>query len=487
MTTALIIRRVGAPERLPPAWRSQARLAIDLLTGLERRFPGDADRRVCLGFVPGRIELVGRHTDYGGGRSIVCAIDRGFLFAATAGAPGRVRMVEDRAEFEPVDFPLDSSLSPRLGHWANYPMTMARRLSANFGREKPLAGMDVVFSSTMPVGSGMSGSSALMMMTFTALAAVNDLADMPVFRRAIRNPVDLAVYLACVENGQGFGDLAGDRGVGTFGGSEDHAAILNARGGFVSLFGFCPASLQQQLVWPRGWSLAVAFSGVRAEKTGEALEKYNMVSRRASEAVRVYNEQRRTTLATLREVVDHALMSEGVSARRVLRTAVFWQDLLDRHAPAHAPSLGDRVRHFIVEDRLHITEAREALTRGDLDRFGRMLTASHRASKRYLWNIAPEIDFLQRSALRAGASGASGFGAGFGGSILAVVRSGEARRFLAAWQGAYGRRYPHRAQEATFFLAAPAPGIEVWEKGGPVMLADLLFPDFGSGFRAVPP
>ncbi len=62
----------------------------------------------------------------------------------------------------------------------------------------------------------------------------------PVFRKNILDAVDLSVYLACAENGQSFRGLEGDAGVGTFGGSEDHAAILNGRPSRLSLFEFSP-------------------------------------------------------------------------------------------------------------------------------------------------------------------------------------------------------------------------------------------------------
>jgi galactokinase len=57
-----------------------------------------------------------------------------------------------------------------------------------------------------------------------------------------------------------------------------------------------------------------------------------------------------------------------------------------------------------------------------------------------LWNIAPEVDFLQKAALKLGAAGSSGFGAGFGGSIFAVTRAEKAATFASAWRQEYARR-----------------------------------------------
>jgi galactokinase len=455
-----LLRR-SANGLLRPHWRQQA---LDLLELHRAAYPGSGSRQAAFGFVPGRIEVFGRHTDYAGGRSLVCAIDRGFFFLAALNSDGMIRMQERETEFEPIAFPLASNLAPRKGHWANYPMTMARRMARNFAASRTLKGVDVAFSSTMPVGSGMSGSSALMMMTFTVIASLNRLHELPAFHENLRDPLDLAVYLACAENGQSFRGLKGDSGVGTFGGSEDHAAILTARPGTLSLFGFCPASLQEEIAWPRGWSMVAAFCGVRAEKTREALEKYNLVSRRARAAVARYNRFSGTRFATLRELADHGAKRKGNG----------WLADLDRTGEGD-PGLGDRVRQFLLEDRRFIPAAMTALRGKDLPGFGKLLSASHRASQRYLWNIAPEIDALQKSAIRLGAAGASGFGGGFGGSIVAVMPSAAAKHFLPAWRERYLRRFPACAGEASFFLTVPGPGIQLLDEKGPIRLVDLIF------------
>jgi len=318
------------------------------------------------------------------------------------------------------------------------------------------------------VGSGMSGSSALMMMVYTAIAASNSLETAPEFVKNIQGPVDLSVYLACAENGQSFRDLAGDRGVGTFGGSEDHAAILNGRAGHVSLFSFSPPELLAEVPWPDDWRMVVAFSGVRAEKTREALEKYNMASRRARDAVAVFNRLCGCSHPTLREVVDHEPKPGGER----------WLSELDRAAAAAgdmAPSLADRVRQFILEDRVHVPGAIAALKGRDLGRFGQLLSDSHRASRKDLWNIVPEIDWLMESACELGAAGASGFGAGFGGSAFAVTTADRAGALLRSWRGRYRATFPDRAAESDFFIAQPSPGIQVWADSGPVRYVDTVF------------
>ncbi len=470
MTLDSLRAMLAKSSTTPKEWRGIRALIPPLLDAFQNRYPGPHGREISLGFVPGRIEVLGRHTDYAGGRTLVCAIDRGFLCVCASNRLGIIRMAEDSEEFPPVEFPLEPSITPRVGHWSNYPMTMAKRIIRNFGTTVRLAGVDIVFSSTLPVGSGMSGSSALMMMTYLAIAGVNRLHDAPFFRRNIRDGIDLSMYLACAENGQSVRELSGDKGVGTFGGSEDHAAILNGRDGHVSLFKFRPSVLEDELRWPREWRMVVAFSGVRAEKTREALDKYNLVSRRAALAVKEYNRLFSARTHTLREVAAHAKSHLGKSwltegEAKLEEGSRFGREL----------DLADRIRQFALEDRRFIPAAVRAIREGDLASFGKNLTASHRASRSCLHNIAAEIDFLQHAALRLGAAGASGFGGGFGGSIVAVLRASRAEKFLKSWEKAYAKRYPSRAAEASFFIAAPGSGIRSWDSDGPARYVEKIF------------
>ena len=69
-------------------------------------------------FVPGRIEVLGKHTDYAGGRSLTCAVERGFAVCYRPRADALVRVVDAR-DGRRVDFPLDADVRPQVGHWSN--------------------------------------------------------------------------------------------------------------------------------------------------------------------------------------------------------------------------------------------------------------------------------------------------------------------------------------------------------------------------------
>src|SRR5581483_7460798 len=117
---------------------------------------------------------------------------------------------------------------------------------------------------------GMSSSSALVVAIATGLSRVCELDRRSDWRAAIGSREDLANYFSCLETGRTCGPFAGDSGVGTRGGSEDHVAILCARRGVASAYSYMPVTHAADVPVPAGWAVLVATSGVAAEKTGAA-------------------------------------------------------------------------------------------------------------------------------------------------------------------------------------------------------------------------
>jgi galactokinase len=435
----------------PALIAAKRQLMVRVLETFRAHYDASGDREVKAYFVPGRVEILGKHTDYAGGHSLLVAADRGFLCLSAANDSHEIRLVEEDPAYEPVSFPFTPDLFPPPGHWSNYPMTLAKRLAANFGQALPWRGVDIAFGCDLPVGGGMSGSSALMIMTFFALAGPNRLFENAVYQRNIRNDIDLAMYLACCENGQTFRELVGGAGVGTFGGSEDHTEILNGRAGFFSIFQFCPTVHKADVAFPPDLTLAIAYSGLKAEKTGEAMAPYNLVSRRAQRVVEHYNRRYGTAHRLLRDLITEQRSSDERTLMRRVEEAL-------EGVPAEGEDAGLflRFRQFHAEDQHLIPDAARALILDDLRLVGQLIDRSHRLSREMLGNIVPEIDFLQQQARELGAVAASGFGAGFGGSAYALVRQEEADSFLQKWEAAYAARFPAAQAQARFFLTRPA-------------------------------
>ena len=389
-------------------------------------------------WVPGRIEFLGKHTDYAGGRSLVCAIERGIVLAARRRGDAVVR-IRDALRRQSAEFVLDVNAASRRGHWSSYPAAVVRRIARNFPHAR--CGADIVFASDLPLASGMSSSSALVVATFLALAAVNDLPNSSAYREVVRDCEELAAYLGTVENGMSFGPLAGEAGVGTFGGSEDHAAILCGTAGALTQFSFCPLQQERIVPVPVGYVFVVASSGVVAEKTGAALAQYNRTSRLASEALDSLRTAHGADYATLAEAVA------DIGAEAVIG---------DVPEPLRA-----RVEQFALESTVLVPRAGNALERGDLAALGTLVDRSQAAAEALLGNQVPETIFLARAARELGAVAASAFGAGFGGSVWALVAASEVDAFIPRWRDAYLASFPERARprprRAEFFITHAGP------------------------------
>lgn len=414
------------------------------MANLQSRTAADAGDSFAF-WVPGRIEVLGKHTDYGGGRSLLCAIERGILVLALP-QPGAFVRVRDANSGDTAELELSPDAVSAPGHWSNYAITVARRIATNFGG--PMRGADIVFASDIPFAAGASSSSALVVAIFLALSAVNDLPARPEYLANIHTKEDLAGYLGCVENGLDFKSLRGNVGVGTFGGSEDHTAILCAQPDSVVQYSFSPVTFERAIVLPAGYAFVVGASGVVAEKTGAALEHYNDVSRRLSVGLECWRK------ATGRNDISMgAAMISSANAHELIREVLATSTNVDYSAE----SLTERFEQFYVESSEIIPAAGDALSREDLVEFGEQVARSQRGAELGLRNQIPETMTLVGKALELGAVAASAFGAGFGGSVWAMVDSSGAETFRRNWADAYREACPKSAPRSVFFVTRAGP------------------------------
>jgi Galactokinase len=406
---------------------------------------GPPDQPVAF-FVPGRIEVLGKHTDYAGGRSLLCAVERGFAVLATPRDDGVVRAVDvQRAGTRTVS--LDSAEQPEAGDWATYLSTVVRRVARDFPTAQ--RGMDVVFASDLPAASGMSSSSALVIAIFLALREVNHLENDPVYRQAITSIESLAEYLGALENGRPFGAMEGGLGVGTLGGSQDQTAILCCKAGMLSRYAFCPVRPEGEFPSPSDHSFVLAYSGVAAEKTASARMRYNEASLAVSEIVSLWNAE---TTRTDRCLGDAVTSSPGAAAS--IRALLERRDSAD----FSRQRLLDRFDQFVAEAYDIIPRAADAFARSDLAAIGHEVARSQEGVERLLGNQVPETIALVRMARALGADAASAFGAGFGGSVWAFVRADRADEFSSAWRAAYADAFPEHTSRAEFMTTRPGPG-----------------------------
>lgn len=452
--TDLLVRRSVAAAGFPPvvadAYRALIHNAHQVLD--DAGVPHDA-RRVWI--VPGRIEVLGKHVDYAGGRSLLCTVERGIVIAARK-RDDRQILLRDARRREAIVLSLDSS-SRGAVPWAIYPRTVVSRLQRNFG--DGIGGADFALASNLPPAAGVSSSSALTVGLTLALATLFDLPSHPRWALALPDRSALAGYIGALENGMDFGELTGEKGVGTMGGAQDQTAILCSEPGRLQLYSWAPVRFERWVPWPSTHTFIVGVSGVVAAKTGGAKERYNRAARTAHRLVDAWNA---TGAAPARTLRDAFLAAAGDAPLDEVPSALI--DAARSAATAEFPAshLIGRLGQFFDETFVIVPRAADALARGDLGDFGRLVDMSQAGAERALENQIAETVHLQRYARELGATAASAFGAGFGGAVWAMVPTAEAERFAARWREKYLRVHHGAARRALFFTTAPSmPAFEV--------------------------
>lgn len=410
-------------------------------------FGGEASAFV----VPGRIELLGKHTDYAGGRSLTCATEQGFCLVASP-RDDRTLRVRDLERDKSAVVDLDPELVVDAGDWVRYVQAVARRLARDFGDE--VRGAEVTLASSLPRASGMSSSSALVVSLFYGLAAAGEMRAR--VRESVGDSESLAEYLGAIESGRAFGALEEDQGVGTLGGSEDHTAILCSHADHAGLFSYAPVRREQSIAVPAGYRFVVAASGVRAKKAGDAQAAYNRASLGAAAAAKLWRERTGGDEPHLA-----AVLRSGPEAHdRLLEIVAEGGDGFS------GDELRQRVDHFHQESELLLPQAAEALADGDRTLFGLLVDRSQHLAHRLLGNQVAETAALAEIAREMGAEAASSFGAGFGGAVWALVAEDEADDFAASWLDDYLDSFPQHEDDALALITAAGPAaLELTDDG----------------------
>jgi galactokinase len=383
--------------------------------------------------VPGRVELVGKHVDYAGGRSLTCAVDLAIAVHANPlrDAVLRVRDSQRRRLVEVALSP-DVARTRTSPLWSSYVVAVARRFARDFPDAR--TGVDVRLHSELPPSAGLSSSSALVVAIATALADANHMEQHRRWHQAMPDAVSRAEYFAAMETGAPYLTSAGDDGVGVRGGAQDHVAIVCAEADSVGQFSYLPARLERRVPWPTDHVLAIGVSGIRATKTGNVRARYNRASDATGALLNAWNATTARTDATL----ANAFSSGPGAAEQLARLA-------EAGVPDFPASyLVPRLAQFREEVEVIVPGVGDAIRDRDYQRIGMLVDRSQALAESALENQIPETILLARSARECGAVAASAFGAGFGGAVWAMVRSH------------YEAAFPLRAARPQWFLTKPA-------------------------------
>lgn len=387
-------------------------------------------------WIPARIEILGKHTDYAGGKSVLAALSKGFAFVVHPNDSHQLVVIDARSR-QKVKVDLKSGHCSATYPWALYVKTLVERVWANFG--VPVGGATICMASNIPPAAGMSSSSALITGLFMALTQVYGLEQGSVYNEHIKTVFDLADYLGHIENGQTYRGLEGEKGVGTLGGSQDHTAILCAKAGSLRLFSFLPTTFLDEVALPEGYCFVIASSGVRAEKTRRAKDSYNHCVLSVKRILEHESIHPVKNYSTLRELVTHPDFDLEEARNRL-------------KGLAGGEVLFDRMYQFIQESEVIIPSFFASLKSNDLDGLGALTDRSQQLAASHLMNQIDETNDLVRIARSLGAVASSAFGAGFGGSVWALVASESAEDFSVAWSKAYLGTYPQWQKGAQFFI-----------------------------------
>ncbi|WP_314457270.1 galactokinase family protein [uncultured Actinomyces sp.] len=397
--------------------------------------------------VPGRVEVLGKHTDYAGGSVLVGAIDRAITARArrVTGPPASLTATTDGGDPVTLRAGVDPGLEP--GHWGRYLQTVLDRLTLNFGVG---TAAHLSISSDLPPASGMSSSSALVCATALALASLNGWDADPRWIESMPDRLSLAGYLAAVEGGRAWRDLPGTSGVGTRGGSEDHTGMLCGAQDRLLLADFDPMCITRTISFPSQWALVVGVTGVLAHKTGAALEDYNRGPNTVQAVLARWNEATGRTDASLAGAVKH-LIGDATGEQAAGDPAL--KDLLRLCDPGYERQ---RIEQFLVESLVLVPDGARLIAAADPG-MGEVLERSQELADRGLRNQVPQTRLMVSLAREAGAIGASSFGAGWGGSVYALVPADDAEDFAPQWLQTYRDRAPE-AERAATIVTRPGPG-----------------------------
>jgi galactokinase len=329
-----------------------------------------AAEHACTAYAPGRVELLGNHTDYNQGVVLAAAIDRGLTVSGGQRDDRIISLIS--SSDGPFEIPL-SELRPQTSdRWANYALGVVSELIAAGVR---LRGFSAMIDGNLPAGYGLSSSAAFEVATAMFLLKLfpHDLAPLEIARVCQR---------------------AEHRFVGVKSGLLDQVTSIFGRENHVVFFD-CRTEEVRRIPFPRDLALVISESGKKREL-----------------AAGKYNERREETNAAASALGLTALRdasSEQVAASESLNS-----------------TLRRRALHITGENE-RVFQALELLGVGDGEGFGRLMNESHESSRTNFENSSAELDLLVTIArLTPGVLGSRLTGGGFGGATVTLCRKSEA-------------------------------------------------------------
>ncbi|MFF0269155.1 galactokinase [Kribbella sp. NPDC004536] len=353
---------------------------------------------------PGRVNLIGEHTDYNDGLVLPIALPNRILITASKRDDGRVAVASSGHDGV-IEFALESLAPGSVGDWAAYPAGAAWVLrEAGYA----IGGANLLVDSDLPSGAGLSSSAALLCATSVALLGLHGIEA---------DPAEVARLAQKAEN----------QYVGAPVGLMDQMASMCCTAGHALYFDIRAMSTDQIPFDPPADDLTLLVVDVKAPHRHVDGE-----------------------YAARRKSCEQAAAELGVPALR----SIAFEDLDAALARLSDDVVRRRVRHVVTEIR-RVEDAVALMRDGKLREVGPLFTASHASMRDDFEITVPELDVAVDAALAAGAVGARMTGGGFGGCIIALVEASAADNVLSAIEKAFAE---HGFSAPASLAATPSAG-----------------------------
>lgn len=357
-----------------------------------RHFP-DSGKPILLR-APGRVNLIGEHTDYNDGFVLPGAVDMGITFAITTNKLNQARLVAADLDARYDCDLAQIQIAPDSHSWANYVLGVIAQLQE---QGYDFAGFDMVFSGDIPRGAGLSSSAAL---ECGAGMAINCLYDLDVERWPLVKMAQKAEHT-----------YAGVR-----------CGIMDQ---FASTFGKA-----EQVVRLDCRSLDYAYFPLQMEDYKIVLCNTQVSHSLASSEYNTRREECEKGVALLQQIDPNIKSLRDVNL-----------DQIESVKNQMSEKVYDRCRYVVAENK-RVIEACEALNQGDLSSFGSLMYASHDGLQNLYEVSCPELDFLvAQTQDDPSVLGARMMGGGFGGCTINLVKSDAVDTFQTKMKSAYQDQY----------------------------------------------
>lgn len=342
---------------------------------------------------PGRINLIGEHTDYNGGFVFPGAIDKGMIAEIRLNGTDKIRAFALDLN-ESAEFGLNEEDLPQAG-WAKYIFGVCREIIKRGGK---IEGFDTVFAGDVPLGAGMSSSAAL---ESTYAFALNEMLSLGI------DKFELAKVGQSTEHNY----------VGVKCGIMDQFASLFGKAGSLMLLDCRSLEHKYYPFDPKGYKLVLLDSVVKHELASSAYNKRRESCENVARAVRANHPEveflRDATLDMLNEVKNEISTEDYMRAE------------------------------YVIEEVQRVMDVCDALEKGDYETVGEKMYGTHHGMSKLYEVSCEELDFLNDIAKKCGVTGSRVMGGGFGGCTINLVKEEKYDAFVKEAFSAYKDKFGH--------------------------------------------